>query len=233
MQNSARSVSARRIGLSANTLSARHASSVNVRAFATGRPPMIRSWACFCARGNSSRTHRCGAGSVEPALASTAFAPTAGPAGLGAAARAPARRPPVASSVEAPACVLSCDRHAGLAATLRYSTLPTIVGSLGRSSWGNGIIGRDITIVNRLACWMPEKRSIQSNKMQTSYPLRVQAIRSRGQNPRLYVSFPLALAAAIGLEPGDDVQWELLDRGELHLLRLSTSSPTAKSKAKK
>jgi len=28
----------------------------------------------------------------------------------------------------------------------------------------------------------------------------VQAIRSRGQNPRLYVSFPLALAAAIGLD---------------------------------
>jgi hypothetical protein len=35
-----------------------------------------------------------------------------------------------------------------------------------------------------------------------TYPLRVQAIRSRGQTPRLYVSFPLALAAAIGLEPG-------------------------------
>jgi hypothetical protein len=42
--------------------------------------------------------------------------------------------------------------------------------------------------------------------MQTTYPLRVQAIRSRGQQPRLYVSFPLALAAAIGLEPGDEVQ---------------------------
>ncbi len=70
-------------------------------------------------------------------------------------------------------------------------------------------------------------------KMQTSYPLRVQAIRSRGQNPRLYVSFPLALAAAIGLEPGDEVQWELLDRGELHLVRLNTPSATAKSKARK
>jgi len=80
---------------------------------------------------------------------------------------------------------------------------------------------------------MPAKTAIRSNKMQTSYPLRVQAIRSRGQNPRLYVSFPLALAAAIGLEPGDEVQWELLDRGELHLVRLSTSPPTAKSKAKK
>ena len=69
--------------------------------------------------------------------------------------------------------------------------------------------------------------------MQTSYPLRVQAIRSRGQNPRLYVSFPLALAAAIGLEPGDEVQWELLDRGELHLVRLKPSPLTAKTKARK
>jgi hypothetical protein len=70
------------------------------------------------------------------------------------------------------------------------------------------------------------------NIMSMSYPLRVQAIRSRGQTPRLYVSFPLALAAAIGLEPGDEVQWELLDRGELHLVRLTTRQPTTKSKAK-
>ena len=69
--------------------------------------------------------------------------------------------------------------------------------------------------------------------MQTSYPLRVQAIRSRGQNPRLYVSFPMSLAAAIGLQPGDEVQWELLDRGELHLVRLKTSPPAAKSKVRK
>lgn len=67
----------------------------------------------------------------------------------------------------------------------------------------------------------------------TTYPLRVQAIRSRGQNPRLYVSFPLALAAAIGLKPGDEVQWELLDRSELHLLRLSSTPPAAKAKPRK
>jgi hypothetical protein len=69
--------------------------------------------------------------------------------------------------------------------------------------------------------------------MQTTYPLRVQAIRSKGQNPRLYVSFPLALAVAIGLEPGDEVQWELLDRGELHLVRLTIPPPAAKSKSRK
>jgi len=44
----------------------------------------------------------------------------------------------------------------------------------------------------------------KTNKMPTSYPLKVQAIRSRGQQPRLYVSFPLALAAAIGLDAHSD-----------------------------
>ena len=69
--------------------------------------------------------------------------------------------------------------------------------------------------------------------MSTSYPLRVQAIRSRGQNPRLYVSFPLALAAAIGLEPGEAVQWELLDRGELHLLQPNALAASAKARVRK
>ena len=69
--------------------------------------------------------------------------------------------------------------------------------------------------------------------MPTTFPLRVQAIRSRGQNPRLYISFPMALAVAIGLEPGDEVQWELLDRGELHLVRLNPPAPATKSKVRK
>ena len=69
--------------------------------------------------------------------------------------------------------------------------------------------------------------------MATSYPLRIQAIRSRGQNPRLYVSFPLALAAAIGLEPGEEVQWELLERGELHLVRPNRPAPLTKARAQK
>jgi hypothetical protein len=80
---------------------------------------------------------------------------------------------------------------------------------------------------------MPAKNAIRSNKMPTSFPLRVQAIRSRGQNPRLYVSFPLALAAAIGLEPGEEVQWELLDRGELHLRRPNAPPSSTKSRAGK
>jgi len=67
--------------------------------------------------------------------------------------------------------------------------------------------------------------------MQTTYPLKIQAIRSKGQQPRLYVSFPLALAAAIGLQPGDAVQWELLDRRELHLVRLQVPAPLTRRRA--
>lgn len=64
---------------------------------------------------------------------------------------------------------------------------------------------------------------------QTKYTLKVQAIRPKGQNPKLYVYFPIPLAAAIGLEPGEEVQWELLDRGELHLVR--TNIPPAKARS--
>ena len=47
----------------------------------------------------------------------------------------------------------------------------------------------------------------------------MQEIRSKGQAVRFYVYVPLPLAAAIGLEGGETVEWELLDRGELHLTR--------------
>jgi hypothetical protein len=71
------------------------------------------------------------------------------------------------------------------------------------------------------------------NKMQTTYPLKVQAMRSQGKQPRFYVSFPLALAAAIGLEGGETVQWELLDRSELHLVRAVTPPPMTPRRAVK
>jgi hypothetical protein len=69
--------------------------------------------------------------------------------------------------------------------------------------------------------------------MQTKYPLKIQAIRSKGQQARLYVYFPLPLAAAIGLEAGEEVQWELLDRGELHLVRTKVPAASAREKVKK
>jgi hypothetical protein len=88
-------------------------------------------------------------------------------------------------------------------------------------------------LVYTLAYQMPVKSAKKAKKMETTYPLKIQAIRSRGQQPRLYVSFPLALAAAIGLGPGDQVQWELLDRSELHLVRLEAPPPAAKRQARK
>ncbi len=52
-----------------------------------------------------------------------------------------------------------------------------------------------------------------------NYPVKVQVIRSKGRPVRLYVAMPMALAAAINLEPGEEVQWELNSRKQLHLLR--------------
>jgi hypothetical protein len=77
------------------------------------------------------------------------------------------------------------------------------------------------------------KATIKSNNMPTTYPLKVQAMRSQGQQPRFYVSFPLALAAAIGLQGGETVQWELLNRGELHLVRPEAPPPTTRRRAAK
>jgi hypothetical protein len=66
---------------------------------------------------------------------------------------------------------------------------------------------------------------------QTKYLLKVQAIRPKGQKPKLYVYFPIPLAAAIGLQPGEEVEWELLDRGELHLVRTNPSTPRTRQRA--
>lgn len=69
--------------------------------------------------------------------------------------------------------------------------------------------------------------------MQEKYSLKVQAIRSKKQRPRLYVYMPAALAEAIGMEPGEEVEWEILDRGELHLVRKQVPKPRAKQRAAK
>jgi len=67
--------------------------------------------------------------------------------------------------------------------------------------------------------------------MTPSYTLKVQAIRSKGQRARLYVYLPAALAEAIGMEAGEEVSWEVLDRGELHLVRKHVPPPRATQRA--
>lgn len=64
-----------------------------------------------------------------------------------------------------------------------------------------------------------------------SYPLKIQAIRSKGQNLRFYVYLPMPLASAIGIQGGEEVSWELLGRKELHLVRKSPTPPLAKKRA--
>lgn len=61
--------------------------------------------------------------------------------------------------------------------------------------------------------------------MATTYPLKIQAIRSKGVKVRLYVNVPIPLAAAIGLQAGEEVEWELLTRNQLHLVRKNTAKP--------
>ena len=56
--------------------------------------------------------------------------------------------------------------------------------------------------------------------MQAQYPVKVQAIRSKGRTDRFYVFIPLPLAAAIGLQPGEEFQWSLADRNTLAVHRL-------------
>jgi len=64
--------------------------------------------------------------------------------------------------------------------------------------------------------------------MATTYPLKVQAIRSKGVKVRLYINIPIPLAAAIGLEAGEEVEWELLTRNNLHLVRKKPSEKIRK-----
>jgi hypothetical protein len=70
--------------------------------------------------------------------------------------------------------------------------------------------------------------------MQAQYPVKVQAIRSKGRTDRFYAFIPLPLAAAIGLEAGEEVQWSLTDRNTLFLQRVSPPlKPAGRAGAKK
>lgn len=61
--------------------------------------------------------------------------------------------------------------------------------------------------------------------MQAQYPLKVQTIRTKGTKERYYVYLPMPLAAALGMRSGEQVHWELLDRGELRLVRDEPTAP--------
>jgi hypothetical protein len=66
--------------------------------------------------------------------------------------------------------------------------------------------------------------------MQAEYVMKVQVIRSQKQPPRFYVNIPLPLAAALDLEAGEQVQWQLLGRSDLRLRRLAAPAATPTTK---
>jgi len=69
--------------------------------------------------------------------------------------------------------------------------------------------------------------------MQAKYPVKVQAIRSKGRTDRFYVFIPLPLAAAIGVEAGELFQWSLSDRDTLAVRRIRpTPAPGARATVK-
>jgi hypothetical protein len=67
--------------------------------------------------------------------------------------------------------------------------------------------------------------------MQAEFEMKVQMIRSKGRATRLFVNVPLPLAAALDLQAGERVRWQLLARSELRLIRLQP--PPAKKRIKK
>jgi len=77
---------------------------------------------------------------------------------------------------------------------------------------------------------MSNKETVRKESA-ASYPLKIQAIRTKGQNVRFFVYIPMPLAAALGVEGGEEVSWELLDRKELHLVR--AAPPPVKAKKRK
>jgi hypothetical protein len=60
--------------------------------------------------------------------------------------------------------------------------------------------------------------------------MKVQVIRSKGRATRLFVNVPLPLAAALDLQAGERVRWQLLARTELRLIRLAPPPATKPSK---
>jgi bifunctional DNA-binding transcriptional regulator/antitoxin component of YhaV-PrlF toxin-antitoxin module len=63
------------------------------------------------------------------------------------------------------------------------------------------------------------------------YPVKIQKV-ERPTNRSYYVNFPVALAEAIGLEKGEDLEWLLEDKNTLILQRLKPKAPRSLKRAK-
>ena len=67
--------------------------------------------------------------------------------------------------------------------------------------------------------------TVAQSPEQVPFDMKLQVIRSKGRATRLFVNVPLALAAALDMQPGERLRWQLLSRSTLRLLRLDESEP--------
>ena len=79
---------------------------------------------------------------------------------------------------------------------------------------------------------MAKKTEKQTQTNPASYPQRIMAVKTKSESVRYFVHIPTPLAAALGVEGGEEVSWELLDRDELHLVRHQAKPAKAKRTAK-
>ncbi len=66
---------------------------------------------------------------------------------------------------------------------------------------------------------------VSKGSEQVQFEMKLQVIRSKGRATRLFVNVPLALAAALDMEPGERLRWQLLNRSDLRLVRLGAPEP--------
>ena len=71
---------------------------------------------------------------------------------------------------------------------------------------------------------------VAKNSTQVPFEMKLQVIRSKGRATRLFVNVPLALAAALDMQPGERLRWQLLNRSDLRLIRLGSQAPERPSK---
>jgi len=61
--------------------------------------------------------------------------------------------------------------------------------------------------------------------MQAEYEMKVPVIRSKDRAARLFVNIPMLLTAAMDIQAGERVRWQLLGRSDLRLVRLEAPAP--------
>lgn len=60
------------------------------------------------------------------------------------------------------------------------------------------------------------------------YPVKIQAVRSQGCAERPFVNIPIAIARALDIRKGELVEWKIIDRAQLLLVREPQPSPLKK-----